>query len=115
MHTIQIKIAVLFTHLDMKLPKINHEDLPKDVQDLVDNGAEFESIIDEGFAVDFPIGPEQHKNMKVDSAKKLVLHRRWVEEMEGIYKRYEQGRITKEEADLLMNESTDRKNTGRFT
>jgi hypothetical protein len=53
--------------------------------------------------------------MKVDSAKKLVLHRRWVEEMERIYKRYEQGRITKEEADLLMNESTDRKNTGRFT
>lgn len=99
----------------MKLPKINHEDLPKDVQHLVDSGAEFESIIDEGFAVDFPIGPEQHKNMKVDSAKRLVLHRRWVEQMEIIYKRYEQGKITKEEADRLMNESKDRKNMGRFT
>jgi len=99
----------------MELPKINFEDLPDEVKELVKDGAEFESIVDEDFALDFPIGPEQHKTMKVDSAKRLVLHRRWVEEMERLYKRYESGRITKEEADRLMREATDKKNAGRFS
>lgn len=99
----------------MKLPKINHEDLPKEVQDLVDTGAEFESIIDQDFAIDFPVGPEQHKSGRIESARKLVLHRRWAEEMTALYKRYESGKIGKEEAERLMQEATDRKNSGQLS
>lgn len=108
-------IATLFTHPNMKLPKINFDDLPDEVKTLVENGAEFNSLSDENFAVDFPIGPEEHKQMKVDSARKLVLHRRWTEEMKSLYDRYETGKITKEDAERLMQEATDRKKSGRFT
>tara|TARA_Y100000004_G_scaffold85867_1_gene96296 strand:- start:127 stop:426 length:300 start_codon:yes stop_codon:yes gene_type:complete len=99
----------------MKLPEINFDDLPDEVKALVEGGAEFDSIVDGNIAIDFPIGPEEHKKMKIDSARKLVLHRRWVEEMEVLYKRYESGKITREEAERLAKEATDRKKEGRFS
>ena len=99
----------------MKLPEINYDDLPDEVKSLMEGGAEFDSIVDGNIAIDFPIGPEEHKQMRVDSARKLVLHRRWAEEMQTLYNRYESGKITKEEAESLAKEATDRKKEGRFS
>lgn len=99
----------------MKLPEINYEDYPDEIKNAIDEGAEFVSLIDKDYALDFSITPEQYVDMKVSSAKKLVLHRKWVEEMEKLYKRYESGKIGKEEAERLMQEATDRKNSGRFS
>ena len=49
----------------MKLPEINFDDLPDEVKALVEGGAEFDSIVDGNIAIDFPIGPEEHKKMKM--------------------------------------------------
>ena len=65
-----------------QLPKIKFEDLPEEIKEAVNEcDIEWESLIDQDYLIGFPIGPEEAKDMKVKSAKKMVAYRLCGEEM----------------------------------
>lgn len=95
----------------MELPHIKNENLPEELKEILgDSDANFDPLFDEEFAVDFPIDSQTFVNQKIASARRMILHRKYVEEMQMLYKKYESGKISAEEAERLMKEATQRKN-----
>ncbi len=93
-----------------KLPKIKYEDLPDEIKEAVEEcDIEWESIVDQDYFVGFPIGPDEAKDMKVKSAKRMVAYRLWGEEMNTLYKKLEKGTLSQQEAEAKMQEATCRR------
>jgi len=89
----------------MKLPKINYEDLPKEVRELVGEDFEFESLADDNYAVEFPVTSDRYRSERMTSAEKFIKFKKYDEMTADIMKRYEDGHITKEEAEVLWAEA----------
>ena len=50
----------------MKLPKINYEDLPEEVKgNFTEDEIEFDSVVDEDYAVDFPVSSERYRSERI--------------------------------------------------
>ena len=93
-----------------KLPKIKYEDLPDEIKEAVEEcDIEWESIVDQDYFVGFPIGPDEAKDMKVKSAKRMVAYRLWGEEMNTLYKKLQKGTLSQQEAEAKMQEATCRR------
>ena len=93
-----------------QLPKIKFEDLPDEIKEAVNEcDIEWESLIDQDYFIGFPIGPEEAKDMKVKSAKKMVAYRLWGEEMNTLYRILEKGKLTREQAEIKMQEAKSRR------
>ena len=93
-----------------QLPKIKFEDLPDEIKEAVNEcDIEWESLIDQDYFIGFPIGPEEAKDMKVKSAKKMVAYRLWGEEMNTLYRKMEKGQLTREQAETKMQEAKSRR------
>ena len=94
----------------MKLPKINYEDLPEEVKgNFTEDEIEFDSVVDEDYAVDFPVSSERYRSERIASARKAILQKKYVEEITSIEKRFDRGKITEEKALTLLREATDRR------
>ena len=94
----------------MKLPKINYEDLPEEVKgNFTEDEIEFDSVVDEDYAVEFPVSSERYRSERIASAKKAILQKKYVEEITSIKKRFDRGKITEEKALTLLREATDRR------
>ena len=94
----------------MKLPKINYEDLPEEVKEnFTEDEIEFDSVLDEDYAVEFPVSSERYRSERIASAKKAILQKKYVEEITSIKKRFDNGKITEEKALTLLREATDRR------
>lgn len=94
----------------MKLPKINYEDLPEEVKEnFTEDEIEFDSVVDEDYAVDFPVSSERYRSERIASARKAILQKKYVEEITSIKKRFDNGKITEEKALTLLREATDRR------
>ena len=94
----------------MKLPKINYEDLPEEVKgNFTEDEIEFDSVVDEDYAVDFPVSSERYRSERIASARKAILQKKYVEEITSIKKRFDNGKITEEKALTLLREATDRR------
>ena len=94
----------------MKLPKINYEDLPEEVKEnYSEDQIEFDSVLDGDYAVEFPVSSEKYKSDRMNSAKKAILQKKYVEETNYIRKRLLSGKITEEKALSLLKEATDRR------
>jgi len=91
----------------MKLPKINYEDLPKEVRELVGEDFEFESLADGNYAVDFPVTSDRYRSERMTSAEKYVKFKKYDEMTADIMKRYESGAITKEQGDVLWAKANE--------
>ena len=91
-------------------PKIKYEDHPDEIQEAVaECDIEWESIVDQDYFIGFPIGPDEAKDMKVKSAKRMVAYRLWGEEMNTLYRKLERGLLTKDEAEAKMQEAKIRR------
>ena len=94
----------------MKLPKINYEDLPEEVKgNFTEDEIEFDSVVDEDYAVEFPVSSERYRSERIASARKAILQKKYVEEITSIKKRFDNGKITEEKALTLLREATDRR------
>jgi hypothetical protein len=84
--------------------QVNREDLPEEIQSLfeTDDDLTVEVLFDPEMA---PIGidDETYEEGKMKSAKKLVAHRKFTQEMMLLYKKYEGGQLSASEAEILMN------------
>tara|TARA_B100000902_G_C26961115_1_gene740559 strand:- start:427 stop:717 length:291 start_codon:yes stop_codon:yes gene_type:complete len=89
----------------MKLPKIDYNDLPDEVKALVGEDFEFDSLVDDNYAVEFPVSSERYKSDRYESARKMIQFRKYDEMTDDILKRYEDGHITKEQAEDLWSKA----------
>lgn len=84
--------------------QINREDLPEEIQSLfeTDDDLSIEVLFDPEMS---PIGidDETYEEGRLKSAKKLVAHRKFTQEMMLLYKKYESGQLSAPEAERLMN------------
>lgn len=96
----------------MALPKINYEDLPEKVKDIVDEDFIFDEMLDGEYAVDFPVSSSQYRADKIASGRKAILQKRYLEEITNIKKRFDTGKITESKALTLFIEATDRRDQG---
>ena len=72
----------------MKLPKINYEDLPKEVRELVGEDFEFESLADGNYAVDFPVTSDRYRSERMTSAEKYVKFKSMMSSINKIISRF---------------------------
>lgn len=98
----------------MKKVKIN--ELPEEIQSLFDgeDEIEFESLVDPEITNLLTITQDIYDNDKLESARKLVAHRKYTQEMAILYKKYEEGRLTPEKAEQLMQEARSRYQSNSF-
>lgn len=96
----------------MSNTKIEWEDLPEDLKQYFDEDGEieFETFIESNGEVPLPITAYQFSQHRLESAKRMLKHRRYVEEMKILYDKYENGKLPQEEAEKLMNEARQRYN-----
>ena len=93
-------------------PSIPKENLPEEIREIIgDQDAIFDLFTDEKFANEFPIDGPSYIEAKVDSQKKRVYYNRYVEEMKLLYKKFEGGRISQEEAEKLMQEARNKRDS----
>lgn len=88
----------------MSTSKFNLEDIPQEILDILEEGDsfEFESLIDPNTPELLTVTKEMYDNDKLKSAKKLVAHRKYVQEMTILYKKYEDGKLDQDKAETLM-------------
>jgi len=92
----------------MNTSKINLEDLPQEIQDLFDKDdeLEFESLIPD----DLPslISSEGYVEGRMQSARKMLKHRKYSLEMKVLYEKYESGKLDGTQAKKLMERARQR-------
>mgnify|MGYP001181268560 FL=1 len=94
------------------LPSIPKENLPQEIREIIgDEDAVFDLLTDEKFADDFPISAQDYVEGKIDSQRKRVYYNRYVEEMKSLYKKLERGKLSIDEAEKLMQEARDKRDS----
>tara|TARA_B100000902_G_scaffold331846_1_gene329440 strand:- start:247 stop:537 length:291 start_codon:yes stop_codon:yes gene_type:complete len=96
----------------MTLPKINYEDLPEEVKDVVDEDFVFDPVLDREYVVKLPISGEEYVTARLMSARKSILQKQFVEEATRIYKKLESGKISEDKAKQLLKEAMDKRDGG---
>lgn len=96
----------------MTLPKINYEDLPEEVKDIVNEDFIFDPVLDRDYLVTLPISGEEYVNARLLSARKHVLQKHFVEAITRITKKLESGKISEEKAAQLFKEAIDKRDNG---
>lgn len=98
------------------MKKIKVSELPEDIQELFDgeDEIEFQSLIDPEITNLLTITQDLYNNDRLQSAKKLVAHRKYTQEMSILYKKYEEGKLTSEKAEKLMQQAMLRYQTNSF-
>ena len=90
--------------------KLDWNDLPDELKSLFseDDEIEYESFAEGVESYVLPVTDEQYREIKLASARKLIKHRRYVEEMKVLYEKYESGKLDGTQAEKLMKESRQR-------
>jgi len=94
----------------MELPKINYDDLPEEIKQKIGKDEySFQSLIDQDYFVGFNIDWESIAKGKSSYARRAVAQRKYVDELEGITKLVDKGKITEEDAINMAKEARQRK------
>lgn len=89
----------------MKLPDIDPSTLPEHVQEMIGNGAAWQSLHEEDFLIRMPVSNDAAGIQKRHAQVMLVAYRKYAENSQAILKRLEKKKITEEEAKELLTEA----------
>lgn len=96
----------------MKLPKIDYNDLPEEVKDKVDpENFSFSPLSEEDILLGMDIDWEMISKSNMSYARRLIAQRKYVEEVKAITKKCQSGKITEEDAQDLVREALERRNS----